>query len=136
MHGPSAFRAAEAGALRQLLEPPPAGSPAGGGALAGVIALGGGTPTAPGVGELLRRHADARRIELVYLRATPATLRARLAGTNLDQRPSLTGAGVVDEVEVVFHQRDALYCELATLRLDTDAMTLAQAEVALVELLA
>lgn len=129
MHGPAAFRSAEVGALRQLL----AGAGPGG-TLAGVprvIALGGGTPTAPGAAELLREEARAGRIALVYLRASPETLRARLTDTDLDERPSLTGQGVLDEVDEIFRQRDPLYSELATARLETDGMTPAQAEDAL-----
>ncbi len=123
MHGPAAFRGAEVGALRQILDAganPPA-----------VIALGGGTPTAPGAGDLLREHARAGRIVLVYLRASPQTLRARLERTDLDERPSLTGEGVLDEVAGVFRQRDPLYRELATRLLETDGLTPAQAQDAL-----
>ncbi len=102
-YGPEAFRCMEVEALREVL------------ANAGqIVALGGGTPTAPGADELLRAAAGAREIRLVYLRATPETLRARLALTDLTGRPSLTGASVIDEVGRVFESRDALYQSIAS----------------------
>jgi len=56
---------------------------------------------------------------VVYLRATPATLRARLAGAT-EQRPSITGAGTIEEVEAVWRRRDLIYRELAEAVIDVD----------------
>jgi shikimate kinase len=96
--GEPAFRAAESDALRAALAEPRT-----------ILALGGGTPTAPGAAELLR----AARPRLVYLRGSPAVLRARLATTDLAGRPALTAAGVLDEVDALFAARDPLYTALA-----------------------
>jgi len=128
-----------------------------------VVALGGGTPTAPGAAELLRRASKAGSIKLVYLRATPPTLRGRLARTEPEaqarsltrrgkkhplpnppprgagegaghtnshtdatpdpNRPSLTGADPLDEIDEVFAARDPLYRELATHVIQIDDAT-------------
>ncbi len=81
--GQAAFRAAEARALSTALAENPK-----------VLALGGGTPTAPGAADQLRLWAAAvpglRKI--VYLAASPQTLAARLADTDPASRPALLGA--------------------------------------------
>jgi len=110
-HGEPAFRGAERDALASVLPLP-----------GRVIALGGGTPTAPGAADLLRAAHRSGSIRTVYLRARPETLRARLAGQNQAHRPSLTGRGVLDEVQAVFEARDALYQALADDVINTDAM--------------
>lgn len=106
-HGQAAFRAAE---LKALASP--------GVARAKVVALGGGTPTAPGAPDALRKT----NATLVYLRATPDTLRARLAATNLTSRPSLTGADVLAEIDAVFERRDPIYLALADEVIEVDGM--------------
>ena len=105
--GIEAFRFAETEALRAVLETPNQ-----------IIALGGGTPTAPGAAELLR-DADAR---IVYLRATPETLRARLTESDNTDRPALVGSDVLDEVQILFEQRDPLYQDLAESVVHTDGV--------------
>lgn len=110
-HGPEAFRAMEAEALREVFVN--AGQ---------VVALGGGTPTAPGAGEVLQAAAERREIHLVYLRATPETLRARLAASDLSSRPSLTGKGVIDEVDRIFADRDSVYGSIATAVVPVDGI--------------
>ena len=110
-HGLPAFRAAE----RLALDDPRV-------LAAGVIALGGGTPTHPPCEAELRRRASLGD-RLIYLRATPATLRERLASTNLAARPSLTGAGVLDEIESLWAQRDPLYQSLATTIIEVDGLS-------------
>lgn len=108
--GEAQFREAEVDALRAVLDEPPC-----------VLALGGGTPTAHGAAEMLA--ACARPI--VYLRATPATLRARLAVHGATDRPSLTGRGTLDEIDEVFAVRDPVYTGLALSHgeiIDTDTM--------------
>ncbi len=100
--GQPAFRDAETRALKDALTQ------------AGVIiALGGGTPTAPGAADLIRAATEAGRAVAVYLRCTPAELRARLGGRIDARRPSITGADPLDEIEAVFAQRDPLYQSLA-----------------------
>ncbi|MBL8761929.1 MAG: shikimate kinase [Phycisphaerae bacterium] len=106
-HGHAAFRSAE---VRALLSP--------GVARAKVVALGGGTPTAPGAPEALRKGAAT----LVYLRATPATLRTRLERTDLSSRPSLTGSDVLAEIEAVFERRDPIYLALADEVIEVDSL--------------
>ncbi len=100
--GMDAFRAAEGQALLSELK--------GDGR---IIALGGGTPTAPGCAELLRGAQGRGVCRVVYLRGSVETLRDRLrVGENAD-RPSLTGGEIVDEVRAVFDARDGLYRDLA-----------------------
>lgn len=95
-----------------------------------VIALGGGTPTAPGAADVLRA-AKQGQARMIYLRAQPATLQARLRQSDTTTRPSLTGASVIDEVPVLFAQRDGLYRDLAAHTLDIDTMDEPQALAAL-----
>lgn len=104
--GEPAFRAAETTALaRAIAAPDPS-----------VIALGGGTPTAPGAADILREAHARRSIFLVYLRLDPDTLRARLAAQPDDpNRPAITSAGTHDEIRHIFNQRDHLYRDLADL---------------------
>ena len=97
--GEAAFREAEVEALRQSLVGPRS-----------VIALGGGTPTAPGAAAIFESDDS---VTVVYLRAEAETLRSRLEGTDVAARPSLTGAGTLDEIEQVLADRDALYRSLA-----------------------
>lgn len=107
-HGEPAFRAAE---LRALADPAVTS--------AGVIALGGGTPTAPGAEQLLlaARAAGAR---LIYLRASAHTLRQRLLAADNSHRPSLTGTDPLAEIEAVLAARDGLYQRLASTVLAID----------------
>ncbi len=105
-HGEPAFRAAESKALAAALND--SGT---------IIALGGGTPTAPGAAALIEHAKRERRCVVAYLRCTPQDLRTRLASLGPDalaSRPSLTGAHPLDEIESVFAARDALYRELAS----------------------
>lgn len=97
-HGIEAFRGAEVKALDTILQQ--SGQ---------VIALGGGTPTAPGASELLAQSG----CQVVYLRAMPETLQDRLRNTDNTDRPALVGDDVIDEVQTLFDQRDGLYRELA-----------------------
>lgn len=103
--GESGFRRGETTALRTVLAREQSH----------VIALGGGTPTAPDAAELLRDAQRRRKAILVYLRAAPGELRARLeaSGGAGGDRPSLTGDDPLDEIEKVHAQRDPLYQSLA-----------------------
>ncbi len=107
--GEPAFRAAEVRALHGALATP-----------GQVIALGGGTPTAPGAAELLR---GAQNTRLVYLRCQPHVLRERLSrsGGPGANRPSLTGKDPLAEIDTVFAQRDPLYRSLATHVIESSA---------------
>lgn len=109
--GPDAFRAMETEALREVLENE-----------GQVVALGGGTPTAPGA-EALLASSRLEPAQLVYLRARPETLQQRLARTDLSSRPSLTGDGVIEEVRRVFEARDADYQRIASRVVEVDGLS-------------
>lgn len=89
---------------------------------AGVLSLGGGTPTDAGARELLKTMQQAGSL-LVYLRASPATLRARMAITDLAARPSLTGKNPIEEIEQIFAERDPIFRSVADVTIDVDGMT-------------
>ncbi|MFK7759835.1 MAG: shikimate kinase [Phycisphaerales bacterium] len=111
-HGMEAFRAGEFQTLQaQLIK------------TTQVLALGGGTPTAPGCSELLSSAQASGSSRIFYLKATPATLQQRLQHTDNSSRPSLTGADLIDEVQTVFDARDPLYAELAESTIHVDNMT-------------
>lgn len=110
-HGEAAFRAAEVKALAEVL-----------GTTGQVVALGGGTPMAPGAAELIRAEQKAGRALVVYLRADAATLRDRLARADNAHRPSLTGKGVLEEIEDVLAVRDPVYAALADVTVFVDQM--------------
>jgi shikimate kinase len=120
-HGQSAFRTAELTALLDALA-----------IEGGVIAAGGGTPTAPGVADLLIAERDARRALVVYLSASAAELRRRMRGAG-HERPSLTGADPLSEIEAVHARRDPLYRDLASHVVETEGLGV---EAALRELMA
>lgn len=104
--GEPAFREAESRALAAALNDCPR-----------IIALGGGTPTAPGAAELIAQATRERRCIVAYLRCMPDELRARLRSLDdsaMAGRPSLTGAHPLDEIENIFAARDDLYRRLAT----------------------
>lgn len=101
--GEAAFREAEAGALEEALR------------AGGVVALGGGTPLAPGAADALR----ACGAPIVYLHASVEELESRLSSSDLATRPSLTGAGTVGEVGGVYAARDPLFRSLSTVVVDT-----------------
>jgi shikimate kinase len=110
--GERAFREAEGAALRRVL------------ATDGqVIACGGGTPTAPGAAGAIRAARGAGRVRVVYLRAPADVLAARLRETDLTRRPSLTGAGTLEEIPAVLASRDPAYLDMADLVIQTDALT-------------
>lgn len=109
-HGEAAFRVAEARELRTALAEPIA-----------VLALGGGTPTASGAEAALAAAQATGRVRIIYLRATPDVLRARLGAAGASTRPSLTGRGTLEEIGELFAGRDPLYSRLAarTIAVDT-----------------
>lgn len=100
--GEPAFRAAEVRALREAIAEPPQ-----------IIALGGGTPTAPGAADLLRTAGESGSARLVYLHAPPAALRDRLRTTDMANRPGLLGADPLAEFDALYAARDPLYRSLA-----------------------
>jgi shikimate kinase len=111
-HGQAAFRVAEVEALRAAVAED-----------VGILALGGGTPTAPGALEVLRGLKRVEPPRIVYLRATAAALEARLRRTDVSTRPSLTGKDPVAEIADVLAVRDPAYRELADLVLEVGGMS-------------
>lgn len=107
--GEEAFRAGEARALEPALEE-----------RGTILALGGGTPTHAPSATLLRNAQVAGRAFLVYLRARPETLAARLGGADLAQRPSLTGRGTIEEIGELFAARDPLYTRIVQAIVEVD----------------
>lgn len=106
--GERAFREAEAEVLRRRLE-----------SRGMVLALGGGTPTAPGAAELLRAKRRSGEARVVYLRYGADELRRRLGDVADPDRPSLTGDDPLREIEAVLAARDPLYRELAEAVVET-----------------
>ncbi|MCE2884198.1 MAG: hypothetical protein LW806_04770 [Planctomycetaceae bacterium] len=99
--GQAAFRAAESRALADALAGPPL-----------VLALGGGTPTAPGAAELLRAARANGGAYVVFLDPPIASMAKRLE-RDAGNRPSLTGRGVIEEIEEIAERRRPLYAALA-----------------------
>lgn len=126
-HGEARFRQAEYRALVNQAFPRTNPGP--------VVALGGGTPTAPGAADFLRNARTRGLGRIVYLRVAPATLRDRLAGADNADRPSLTGADPLAEIEAVHAARDRLYQELADAVLEVDGLDEAATLEAVVRLL-
>lgn len=128
--GEPAFRAAEVRALSRVLGPPTQPPLDGAGKQAGdagtraagslIIALGGGTPTAPGFDELLAPHRASGAARLIYLRASAGALRAHLQHARNAHRPSLTGQSPLAEIGEVLLRRDPLYLRLADAVIETD----------------
>jgi len=109
--GEVAFRAAEARALGAALSDPRLDG--------AVIALGGGTPTAPGARALLQAARSNGSIRVVLLEAPPAVLGARLTVAPGD-RPLLMGADFTEEAELLASRRLPAYRELADATVRTD----------------
>jgi shikimate kinase len=117
--GEAEFRRAEARALAGALTQTDA-----------IVALGGGTPTAPGADALLLQATRNGAI-IVYLRADAQTLRARMQGQTSD-RPGLTGDDPIAEVAAVLAERDPLYRSLAQQVVQVDRLSEAEALAAVV----
>jgi len=138
--GVDAFRAAEAAALAKVLANVLNGRAA---RRPIMLALGGGTPTAPGAAELLAHVRDDHACTIVYLRANATTLTNRTRNSSV-KRPSLTSANqsiknqtrkeLAAEVATLLRQRDRLYRSLASHILRVDTKTDAQVHAAILEL--
>lgn len=99
--GEASFRDAETRALRAACETAPR-----------VIALGGGTPTAPGAASFIDALRQDGRAIVVYLAPPLAIIEERLREA-AGNRPSLTGRGVVEEIAEIARRRQPLYAALA-----------------------
>lgn len=98
-----------------------------------VLSLGGGVPTYDKSLAILQSAELHGMIRLVYLRATPATLAKRMQATG--DRPSLTGADPVAEIQDVFDQRDELYRSISDVVIDVDEQEPDETAAAVVEAL-
>lgn len=74
-----------------------------------IISTGGGIILASENQQVMRENGT-----VIYLRSTPETLVKRLAAEpQADQRPSLTGKSLLEEIEEVMTQRDPIYLSTA-----------------------
>jgi shikimate kinase len=112
--GEGAFRMAEAEALTRVLRKD-----------GQIIALGGGTPTAPGASEAIGEARRAGRAIVLYLRADTRTLSARLKDADNRNRPALSGSDPADkqEIDALLAARDGLYLSLADHVVEVGAST-------------
>jgi shikimate kinase len=103
--GEAAFRDLEQEVVTALGDAPPQ-----------VVALGGGAVLREANRQAIAEH------HVVWLKASPSTLAARLANDQRShtQRPSLTGNGLLDEIDQVLAERTPLYQQCATLVVDTE----------------
>ncbi len=85
-----------------------------------VIALGGGAILREQNRRLLRELGHT-----VWLQAEPEQLARRIAGdqTTADRRPSLTGLGVLEEIQTVLKAREPLYREAAQWIIQTASLS-------------
>jgi len=89
-----------------------------------VIALGGGTPTAPGAFERLETARNAGRACIVRLHAPANELIARIADD--PDRPSLTALDPLHEMTTIEKARGPLLEKLATTAIDTSDRSIEQ----------
>ena len=82
----------------------------------GVIALGGGAVMHEDEMELLKQKAC-----VIWLKSPPDVIARRLLADEktATQRPSLTGAGVLEEIELLLTKREPLYHRYADLEVDS-----------------
>lgn len=92
-----------------------------------IISLGGGTPSYQPSAALLRSARSQCLAHIVYLHASPAALQARMSTTVAGLRPPLLGTDSLDEINVLYAQRDPIYRALADITLDTSKLSVDQA---------
>lgn len=98
-----------------------------------VISLGGGAVLRPTNRDLIRQRGVC-----VWLDATPETLAVRIAGdaTSAARRPSLTELSPLDEVTRLMRDRESLYREIASHKIQTENKTIAAVAAEIIEFLA
>ena len=107
--GAARWRAAERDALEQIVD---------GAATPCIVAVGAGAPEhAPSANMI--RHAQAVGWRVVHVRCSPKTCAARLAADPAG-RPSITGAGLLEEIAALHAQRTPAYESLCDLAVDGD----------------
>ncbi|MGI9013920.1 MAG: shikimate kinase [Phycisphaerales bacterium] len=106
--GEAAWRETEVATLAKLL----AGEPS-------IIALGGGTPMITAAAEIVDAARSCGRVATIYINVDAAIIEERLlAGQDADDRPSLTGRTVYEEVAEVLALRHPTYQSLADITVD------------------
>ncbi len=121
MCGESAWREAEVSSLKESL-----------GEASSVIALGGGVPMIEDARTLINLAREAGEAVVIYLRCEPDELRRRLIKDSGDRpgggrtggdRPGLTGADPIAEIDDVLAQRHPTYARMADHVFDVSAAT-------------
>ncbi len=92
-----------------------------------VLATGGGAVMRPANRDALRRFGC-----VVWLKADPEVLAERLSA-DPGNRPSLTGLGLVEEIQAVLEAREPLYRDLADVEIETHHRTPAEVADAVLE---
>ncbi len=105
------FRRCEEEVLRDLVE-----------ATGSVVATGGGAVLHRQVWPELKKNAT-----IVWLTADMSILMQRIGRDAPDNRPSLSGQGVVEEMARILEEREPLYRELADFSVDTGRLSAAEA---------
>ncbi|MDQ7002043.1 MAG: shikimate kinase [Ghiorsea sp.] len=105
--GEMAFRTLESSMLEQALLPEDG--------KASVLATGGGTVLSRGNRELMQKCG-----QVIWLDASPTELARRISGD--ENRPLLNGVDPLFKMISLATQRNALYAEVADLRVDTEAL--------------
>jgi shikimate kinase len=100
------FRRCEEEVLRELAD-----------ATGSVVATGGGAVLHRQVWPELKKNAT-----IVWLMADTAVLMGRIRRDNSDNRPSLSGKGVAEELVQILKEREPLYRDLAHFSVDTGRM--------------
>jgi shikimate kinase len=82
-----------------------------------VLAAGGGAPLRPESREAMRAAG-----KVVWLKATPATILARMSGdaSTVARRPNLTNQGGLEEIVQLLARREPIYRQAAHLEVDTE----------------
>jgi len=103
--GAARWRKAECDALLRALQESPS-----------IIAVGAGAPLHPATAEALR-HAQSAGWRIVHVRASPRTCASRIRADHAG-RPSITGSGVVEEIDALHEQRTPAYESLQDIAVD------------------
>jgi shikimate kinase len=111
--GEAAWREAESSALREALDRN----------TASILALGGGTPTAPEAELMLRIAREERGDAIGWLDAPAGILAARIAGDG--DRPALTELPPLEEMTEIDRRRRPIFERLADRRIDVGEETIA-----------
>lgn len=112
--GEPAFRDGEVQALARLAARSPL-----------VLACGGGIVLRPENRALLADQVSHHGAQVIWLKARPETLAARLSGDPLTaaQRPALTSRDPLSEIRTLLEARTPLYESCATWAIDTDGVS-------------